>query len=619
VSVRGRIRLLLSVCEGVEHAHQKGIVHRDLKPANILVDPSGNPRVLDFGVAHATDSELTTVTRDAELIVGTLPYMSPEQLSGVGDADTRTDVYGLGVVAYELLGRCLPLNLEGKSIFDAAVLIRECRPAPLGSVNRALRGDLETIVGKALEKDKDQRYQSASQLASDLRRYLRNEPIAARPPSAFYQLQKLAMRHKALCALAALLLISLVAFAAVAALQADRVTRERDRAAEQAAIAGAVNRFVNEDLLASIDPERARGREVTVREILDASAAKIDGAFPKAPLVEASVRTTIGVLYLQLGHYQEAEPHLARALVLRRTSAPHHQETGDSIRHLAHLRLLMGQPAEAVELFGEALALRRRLLGPRHPRTLDTMGDQAVALRHDRQVPAAEALLTELLELQRQAIGANTLEVANTLNSLGTLHYEAGRHKEAEDCYRQSLKIRLAVAGEENLPTAQSLTALAASLRGQGRHDESKELLQRSLAIKRKVLGDRHPDTANTMLGLAGAFAIEGDHAAAEPLCADAVQILIEAGLPDAHPRLATARGRHGRCLLALRQFGPAEELLLKAYPAAREAFGQTSAKTREIAAALVLLYEELGDAAQTEQWRPLSRDDSQTAPPENP
>jgi serine/threonine protein kinase len=202
LDTRQRLELMAKICDAVEHAHQRGVIHRDLKPGNILVDETGQPKILDFGVARVTDSEVQLTTHtDLGQLIGTLAYMSPEQVTGDPlVVDTRSDVYALGVILYELLAGKLPYAVDRKLLPEAVHVIREDEPARLSSINRTYRGDIETIVAKALEKDKARRYGSAAAFASDIRRYLADEPITARRPSASYQLQKLARRHKALVA-----------------------------------------------------------------------------------------------------------------------------------------------------------------------------------------------------------------------------------------------------------------------------------------------------------------------------------------------------------------------------------------------------------------------------------
>jgi len=225
--VRERLDLVARICDAVHHAHQKGIIHRDLKPGNILVEDSGQPRVLDFGLARVTDSDIqATMQTDVGQIVGTLPYMSPEQVLGDPLAlDTRSDVYALGVLLYLVLAGRLPYDLRKAHLAECIRVIREVDPSPLGTVSRVFRGDVETIAARALEKEKERRYQSAAELASDVRRHLADEPIVARPPSAAYQLGKFARRNRTLVAGAAATVLALVAGIGASSWQAVRARR----------------------------------------------------------------------------------------------------------------------------------------------------------------------------------------------------------------------------------------------------------------------------------------------------------------------------------------------------------------------------------------------------------
>ncbi len=294
----------------------------------------GQPKVLDFGVARTTDGDVNAVTMRTSLgeLVGTLAYMSPEQAAGSPEElDTRSDVYALGVLAYELLGGRSPYDLRDKLVHEAVRIIQQEEPPPLSAVQRVLAGDVETIVRKAMEKDRTRRYQSASAVSADIYRYLNDEPISARPPSALYQLRKFAKRHRSLivggAAVAAALVLGTVvsilfavgqARARADAEHAGLVAEARRVEAErQASIAAAVNQFLNEDLLAAADPS-AEGREVTVLEVLDLASEELRDRFPDEPLVRASLHSTIGRTYEKLGELENAQPHLTEALRLRR-------------------------------------------------------------------------------------------------------------------------------------------------------------------------------------------------------------------------------------------------------------------------------------------------------------
>lgn len=256
LGTRARLELLARICDAVHHAHQKGIIHRDLKPGNILVTADGQPKVLDFGVARATDADLQTATLQTDIgqFIGTVPYMSPEQVSGdPAELDTRSDVYALGVIAYELLAGTPPYDLRQKMIHEAVRIIREETPAPLSSLNRVLRGDVETIVGKALEKEKERRYASANDLASDIRRYLADEPIVARPPSTVYQLRKFAKRNRVATVAAAAVFVTLISTTLISTYaywQASSALEERNAlAAKVSAVAGNVSQRRGEVLV----------------------------------------------------------------------------------------------------------------------------------------------------------------------------------------------------------------------------------------------------------------------------------------------------------------------------------------------------------------------------------
>jgi len=228
LTTREKLEVVARICDAVHHAHQRGVIHRDLKPQNILVDESGQPKILDFGVARAADSDLrvTTLQTSVGQLIGTLPYMSPEQVvADPSEVDTRSDVYAIGVVLYQLLTGRLPLDVSSRPIPEAARVIRDEAPAKLSAVNKLFRGDIETIVAKAMEKEKARRYQSAAELADDLRRYLAGEPISAKTDSTFYVIAKQIRRHKGVCAAAAVFVLGIIAFAVYAIVQANHSQR----------------------------------------------------------------------------------------------------------------------------------------------------------------------------------------------------------------------------------------------------------------------------------------------------------------------------------------------------------------------------------------------------------
>ena len=395
LDLRQRLTLVAEIADAVQHAHHRGVIHRDLKPANILVTESGNPKVLDFGLARAAQLELqSTVQTMAGEVVGTMSYMSPEQVVGdMSELDTRSDVYALGVILYELLSGRLPFDVSRKSLPEAVRIIREEEPARLSAITRALPADVDTIVAKALEKDKLRRYGSAADLAEDIRRFLRNEPIVARRPSASYQIRKFAHRHKGLVGGAVAVLLALVAgvvvstWQAVRASRAERVAHARATEAQsEKAKAEAVTKFLTE-MLGSADPSQARGREVTVRAALDDAAKKIDaGAMRAQPEVEVAVRNAIGTTYEGLGVFEEAERQLRAALDLESRSARNPVVLADTNTRLVNVLYKRQKFAEAQPVAEAAVKLRQEALGPRHADTATSLDDLGAILLQNGDV-----------------------------------------------------------------------------------------------------------------------------------------------------------------------------------------------------------------------------------------
>jgi len=727
LSIEDRLDLFAQVCQAVQHAHTKGIIHRDIKPSNILVSTQdGRPhtKVIDFGIAKATASKLTekTLFTEHKALIGTPEYMSPEQAEGNLDIDTRTDVYSLGVLLYELLTGTTPFT--GKELRSAAFgelqrIIREVEPPKpstrlsnntdtIASVAARrhtepkrlgviVRGELDWIVMKALEKDRQRRYETANGLAMDIRRYLSGEAVLAAPPSTAYRFKKFVKRNRvmvtAVSAVASALLIGVVAFAwqfklasdqrdlAVQAQQAEaeqgkqaeaarataveqkaRATtqeaearKQEAEAKKQAAIASAVVKFQT-DMLAAVDPtnlpkDPATGEplkdKVTVVQAIEAAVRKLDadgggeGSLKDQPLVEASVRDTIGNTLRGLGRFADAEPNLRKSLAIRRAALPTgHQAIADSQSNLAallqaqnklaeaeplyrealairraalpagHQDIAIGlnnlasllhdqnRPAEAEPLYREALAIRRGTLPTNHPDLALGVNNLAVFLVSERRLAEAEPLMREAMEIRRASHPAGHPEIALGLNNLAVLLASQNKLAEAEPLYREALAIRRAALPAQHPNIAASLNNLAKLLRGQNKPAEAEPLYREALAIYRASLPAGHPDIATGLTNLAVLLQIQNRLTEAEPLFREALQIS-RAGLPPGHPHLAEALNHFAGLLLAQNKLAEAEPLYHEALAINRVAFPAGDRSTATGLGNLARLQQGLGKSAE--------------------
>jgi eukaryotic-like serine/threonine-protein kinase len=436
-SIRDRLELFIHVCEGVQHAHQKAIIHRDLKPSNILVmevDGRAVPKIIDFGVAKALTQKLTadTMFTRVGMLVGTPEYMSPEQANSSGqDIDTRTDVYSLGIIFYELLAGGPPIELRKITLEEFLRRLREDEPVKLSNKIRThdqatstevarkrqsepltlakqMRGELDLIALKALEKDRSRRYSSPSDFAADIRRYLNNEAVMAVPASAAYRARKFARRYRTALVTACAFALVLIAAAVVSIRQSLRANRE-------AAVAEAVNNFLQNDLLAQASaaaqsgPSAKPDPHLEVRTALDRAAERIEGKFRKQPEVEAAIRTTIGQTYTDLGLYPEARKQLERALDLyRQVLGARNPKTIKTISRLGHIADLQGRYEDAQALFRQALESQGRMLGAEHPDTLISMNGLAGVYYSQGKYAQAEALDSQTLEIRRRVLVLGT-------------------------------------------------------------------------------------------------------------------------------------------------------------------------------------------------------------------
>jgi tetratricopeptide (TPR) repeat protein len=530
--------------------------------------------------------------------------MSPERAEMTGlDIDTRSDVYALGVVLYELLTGLLPFDaaaLRQLGLDEIRRTIREVEaPRPSTRVTQAsaaappaglrpdaaglageLRGDLDWITMKALEKDRARRFGSAAELAADVRRHLDHRPVMAGPPSTIYRAGKFVRRHRVGVAIAASLVLLLVAFAVTVGVQARRIALERDRANREAGVAKAVNDFLQNDLLAQASasqqsrPDTKPDPDLKVRTALDRAAASIDGKFEQEPLVEAGIRMTIGTTYRDLGLHAEAQRHVDRAWTLRKQGlGEEHADTLRAAMELAFLHRRQGNYDRAESIFTNVLDTQRRTLGEDHPDTLLTMVSFAGLYQDQGKYAQAEPFLTRALEVRLRTHGEDDHETLVRMNNLALLYQNEGKLEQSQPLLSRALGIRRRLSGEEHPETLTLMNNLASQYFRRGMYADAGKLFTELVAVRRRVLGNDHPSTLIAMNNLAVVYRAEGRHADAERIVVDVLDTRRRV-LGEEHPdTLRSAHALAGLYVLASR-FAEAEALFAKVGDARRRVLG---------------------------------------------
>lgn len=575
-NIREILQLFHSICQAVNAAHLRGVIHRDIKPSNIRVDQFGRPHVLDFGLAKLSDDQAvggpSSEVSFAGQFIGSLPWCSPEQAEGRPEkVDMRSDVYSLGTVLYRILTGTLPYRVTGTSREVLDHILGE-PPVDPRRHNSAIDEEVATITLKCLDKVPERRYQTAGQVASDVQRYLDGEAIEAKRDSGLYVLRKTLRRYRVQTGVAAGF-VFLIASSAIALGILYRKAQSEARKAE-------ITTSFLRDTLAAADPNTSQGREVTVREILDKAASRVDEQLTQEPQVAVAMHNTVGQTYLSLGHAKEAERSYRAGFDLAvRALGVEHPDTLAVQNGLATAFEDQSRYEEAESLFRECLDIARRAQGPDSSFAIDVLHNLANLQRKRSKHAEAQVLLEEALERSRRILGEENSSTLITRKILAAIRQEMGQVEVAEAEYRAILEIQRRVLGNRSPLTLGTMNYLAMLLKARGKLDEAAPVYDELVRLTREVLGPDHPDTLRNMNSYGRLLQAQGRLAEAETTLRETLDAMNRKLGPDHFDTIVTTNNL-SVLLSEQGRVAEAEPLARKAVEQGRALLGDDNANT---------------------------------------